>query len=83
MKRILLILFVIVVSTALSDSPTILAGPDKVLVCHVPPGNPANAHVISVSPNAVAAHFAHGDCLADQGAQVGQPCSCESSSSIH
>jgi hypothetical protein len=33
----------------------------KVDVCHVPPGNPANAHTISVSSNAVAAHLAHGD----------------------
>lgn len=83
MKRILLILFVIVVSMELSGSPAILAGPENVLVCHVPPGNPANAHVISVSPNAVAAHLAHGDCPADESAQVGQPCSCESASLIN
>jgi hypothetical protein len=33
----------------------------KVLMCHVPPGNPGNAHGITVSPNAVNAHLAHGD----------------------
>ncbi len=33
----------------------------KVVICHVPPGNPSNAHAITVSPNAVAAHLAHGD----------------------
>ena len=34
----------------------------KVLICHYPPGNPGNVHVISVSANAVAAHVAnHGD----------------------
>ena len=37
--------------------------PSKVDVCHVPPGNPDNAHVISVSSHAVPAHLRHGDCL--------------------
>lgn len=38
----------------------------KVYVCHTPPGNPANAHTISVSVNAVSAHIfspGHGDHL--------------------
>jgi hypothetical protein len=35
----------------------------KVTICHVPPGNPANAHTITVSENAVPAHLAHGDYL--------------------
>lgn len=34
---------------------------DKVVICHVPPGNPDNAHTISVSPGALEAHLAHGD----------------------
>lgn len=34
----------------------------KVLVCHVPPGNPANAHTICVGKSAVDAHSRnHGD----------------------
>jgi hypothetical protein len=33
----------------------------KVLICHIPPGNPDNAHTISVAPSAVPAHLAHGD----------------------
>jgi hypothetical protein len=33
---------------------------NKVLVCHIPPGNPANAHTICISPNGVPAHLAHG-----------------------
>jgi uncharacterized protein len=33
---------------------------DKVLVCHIPPGNPANAHTICISENGVPAHLAHG-----------------------
>lgn len=33
--------------------------PRKVLVCHIPPGNPENAHTICVSANAVDAHQSH------------------------
>jgi hypothetical protein len=33
----------------------------KVTICHIPPGNPSNAHTIRVSENAVDAHLAHGD----------------------
>ncbi len=37
----------------------------KVAICHVPPGNPANSHTISVSQNAVQAHLNHGDFLGE------------------
>ena len=30
---------------------------NKVLLCHVPPGNPGNAHTLCISPNAVAMHL--------------------------
>jgi len=33
----------------------------KVSVCHIPPGNPENAHVIKISKKALDAHLAHGD----------------------
>jgi hypothetical protein len=33
----------------------------KVYVCHVPPGNPANAHTISISINGVPAHIGNHD----------------------
>lgn len=33
----------------------------KVALCHIPPGNPSNAHEISVGHPAYAAHEAHGD----------------------
>jgi hypothetical protein len=33
--------------------------PKKVLVCHIPPGNPDNAHTICVSEHAVEAHQTH------------------------
>jgi hypothetical protein len=32
-------------------------------VCHVPPGNPSNAHTIYVGQPALAAHIGHGDTL--------------------
>lgn len=41
---------------------------NKVLVCHIPPGNPANAHPICISPNGVPAHLAHGCRLGTCGA---------------
>lgn len=41
----------------------------KVLVCHIPPGNPMNAHTLCISPNAVDAHMQgsnqHHDFLGD------------------
>lgn len=38
--------------------------PKKQAVCHIPPGNPANAHTICISVNAVDKHLSlHGDYL--------------------
>ncbi|MGE0550511.1 MAG: hypothetical protein AB7O24_28315 [Kofleriaceae bacterium] len=42
----------------------------KVLICHIPPGNPDNAHTICISENAVDAHVSHhgdpvGACTAE------------------
>lgn len=47
----------------------------KVLVCHIPPGNPANAHSICVGQPAVKAHVEHhGDGLgACGGSDAGTP----------
>lgn len=36
---------------------------EQVELCHRPPGNPENAHTITVGADAVAAHLAHGDSL--------------------
>ena len=43
------------------------ASPDgKVTICHIPPGNPANAHTITVGIAAVPAHLAlHGDTIGE------------------
>ena len=38
-------------------------GYGKVVVCHMPPGNPDNAHTITVGSPAVEAHLKHGDTL--------------------
>lgn len=35
----------------------------KTTICHVPPGNPANAHTLCVGNAAVPAHLDHGDFL--------------------
>ena len=35
----------------------------QVTICHIPPGNPGNAHTITVGASAVPAHLAHGDTL--------------------
>jgi len=35
----------------------------KATICHIPPGNPANQHTLSVSTSAVSAHLDHGDSL--------------------
>lgn len=35
----------------------------KVVICHIPSGNPSNAHTITVGAAALNAHLAHGDTL--------------------
>jgi hypothetical protein len=39
------------------------ANPNQTRICHVPPGNPSNAHTICVGDPAVDAHLDHGDWL--------------------
>lgn len=45
----------------------------KTTICHIPPGNPANMHTISVGNPAVPAHLAHGDKLGACGDVVNPP----------
>lgn len=44
---------------------------EKAVICHVPPGNPENAHTLSISPDDVQVHLDHGDtegaCAQDAG----------------
>lgn len=35
----------------------------KITICHLPPGNPGNAHAITVDVHAWPAHEAHGDTM--------------------
>ena len=66
MKRILgAIVFIMLVTIA--PAP-VQSGEEKVTICHIPPGNPANAHTIVVAAPAVPAHVElHGDTLGECG----------------
>ena len=35
----------------------------KIIICHLPPGNPLNPQTIAVAPSAVSMHLGHGDHL--------------------
>ena len=61
---ILFVIFVISISLITGLSQSASAAPaEKVLICHIPPGNPSNPHTLSVGERAVDAHLAHGDAL--------------------
>jgi hypothetical protein len=53
---------------------------NKICLCHIPPGNPAEAHTICIGAAAVPAHLAHGDKQGDcpetpgTGTCPGAPC---------
>jgi hypothetical protein len=65
MTRLHKILFVMATlcALALPWGQSVAGGGDpKVVICHYPPGNPANAHTIIVGNSAVSAHVNnHGD----------------------
>ncbi|RKH73243.1 hypothetical protein [Corallococcus aberystwythensis] len=46
-----------------TDGGTAPGGDGRVTLCHIPPGNHANAHTITVGAPAMAAHLHHGDTL--------------------
>ncbi len=52
-------------SVSLSDEARIDALKVQVTLCHIPPGDPANAQTIVVGQAAVADHLAHGDYLGE------------------
>jgi len=60
-KRKLAFAVLIVVLAAFGTVATLADSQGKVDICHIPPGNPDNAHMINVSVNAIPAHIAHGD----------------------
>ena len=51
------------VSSSTPDAAGPVSAAHRVVICHIPPGNPENAHTIVVSESAVPAHLAHGDTL--------------------
>ena len=56
-----------------SQRPAAGAQEDKVTICHIPPGNPENAHTIVVGASAVPAHLEnHGDSLGECSGGPGQ-----------
>ncbi|MGH2667207.1 hypothetical protein [Flavobacterium sp.] len=62
MKKYLLLLGVVLIAfTIVSTTRKNNQAGQKVIVCHIPPGNPGNAHDIEISINALPAHLAHGD----------------------
>ncbi|HEY3571530.1 MAG TPA: hypothetical protein VGP73_26630 [Thermoanaerobaculia bacterium] len=63
MKRKLAVAVLLVVLAILGVAAVSADNAGKVDVCHIPPGNPDNAHIINVSWNSVPAHLAHGDQL--------------------
>ncbi len=58
MKRLMLLLGVMAFAVGIPTSH-VLKGNNKVEICHIPPGNPCNAHVIEVSVNALDTHNGH------------------------
>jgi hypothetical protein len=56
-----------IISALLISAPIFAANPhneDQVTICHYPPGNPGNAHTITVGASAVQTHISqHGDTL--------------------
>jgi len=56
MKHKITLIFLIGLAALLGASPVWAAAAPKVQVCHVPPGNPANAHMITISLKALKAH---------------------------
>ena len=50
---------------AMADKPGNEPNEGKVLVCHFPPGNPANFHTTSISEDDVQDHLDHDDFVGD------------------
>lgn len=63
MKRKLALAVLLVVLAVFGVAIVSADSPGKIDICHIPPGNPANAHIINVSVRSVPAHLAHGDRL--------------------
>jgi hypothetical protein len=58
-KMILLAAMTAIAALMLAATPALAAPQGKTTICHVPPGNPGNAHTITISDNAVDRHLAN------------------------
>jgi hypothetical protein len=67
MKRKLMFAVLVAVVAVAGAASSFAASPGKITICHIPPGNPANAHEITVSVRALRAHLAHGDNVGECG----------------
>ncbi|WP_147446479.1 hypothetical protein [Corallococcus sp. CA047B] len=56
-----------------SEPDAAAGGTGKITLCHIPPGNPANAHTVTVGLPAMSAHLRHGDTLGACGNDGGTP----------
>jgi hypothetical protein len=57
-------------------APGASAQGEKVTICHIPPGNPENAHSITISVSALQTHLdQHGDSVGECGGSCDGPCS--------
>jgi hypothetical protein len=50
-------------TTVTVDCTPVSEAGGKIEICHIPPGNPNNAHTIRIALPAVLAHMAHGDTI--------------------
>jgi hypothetical protein len=66
-RALLLAVLACLMGAVAGQQPAASAKPSysKVVICHVPPDDPDNAHVLVVNLRAVRAHLAHGDYLGE------------------
>jgi hypothetical protein len=66
MKKYILLLGVILFAFVFtSNTKDNKQSREKITICHIPPGNPENAHSIEIDIHAWPAHEAHGDVIGD------------------
>lgn len=63
MKRTLVFSVLSVFAGMAGNVLQVKAEDHKTVICHVPPGDPDNAHTIVVDSHALPAHLDHGDYL--------------------
>jgi hypothetical protein len=67
MKKKTMFSILVAAVVVLGSASSFAASPGKITICHIPPGNPDNAHEITVSVRALPAHLAHGDNVGECG----------------